>query len=834
MKKTVALILGLCMFFCTYGVTLAEAASEIAFTLSSFAKTETGGRFGFSCIKSVFPSEIPQNTKIAFAGYCGDTLLKTDIRDFTEDIMYFNVAKEADRIALFAWDFTTLKSLVSNYSLDVDLGTDDETEQKIQEIKGVVSGTYYTGLDAANVDIARNEIMIGIGEGKETYELASDLGKLIDFEDLIGKYVVAYYDKLDRQITSIIPRNNTSTVIKEQDVISINGDTVRYYNENGRSDSVSLSGYTKIYNGKYYPAADLANDFRNGQIELVEGGGQKVAKITSYQVFVVNSFDKINEKLYFKYGKKYDNGSGLESFYQFPAATSSKPIIYVNGTKKEFSSLSLSAYDVINYIESPNVGGNRINKMYVTKGAKTGKVTAGLDEDRMVELDGKVIYLTMDYAEYNTGDGGSYEEKAPFELGESYTYYLDYTGQIAAVKYDSRTQGTYKYGYVSAAGKVNSSYVVNIVSTDSGMVTQYTLTSNVKIDGISVDESAVADRLKTSRNAITNTYTNTSDVAQPVRFEISGSVLKSIDTLSSGAGGSSDNFTKQINGDADSTVTKSSIKQGANSYSMLSSATKVLYVPDDVTDITSYAKLTLDAAFRTSGTKRVEAFNVGSDKIAPFVIVYGASNPSHVFVATSPYMIVSKISHSGDSMTITGYKNASRTEGTITVNSEYYKGAAISGAISNYEDVSKGDLIRYIESNGKVVGIEIWYDADDPSRFDTLSNRVDDKSDSYNSRYYRYGMVYAASAETGLVALSKYVPADSVSSSDKADSTNAIYFKCNSAKIYELDSDGNVAVLETLDSINSYDEKTNTASIAIMITPYDTPESAAYIVYIVK
>ncbi len=95
-------------------------------------------------------------------------------------------------------------------------------------------------------------------------------------------------------------------------------------------------------------------------------------------------------------------------------------------------------------------------------------------------------------------------------------------------------------------------------------------------------------------------------------------------------------------------------------------------------------------------------------------------------------------------------------------------------------------------------------------------------------------MVYAASAETGLVALSKYVPADSVSSSDKADSTNAIYFKCNSAKIYELDSDGNVAVLETLDSINSYDEKTNTASIAIMITPYDTPESAAYIVYIVK
>ncbi len=839
MKKTVALILGLCMFFCTYGVTLAEAASEIAFTLSSFAKTETGGRFGFSCVKSAFPAEIPQNTKIAFAGYCGDTLLKTDIRDFTEDIMYFNVAKEADRIALFAWDFATLKPLVSNYSLGIDIGTDDETEQKIQEIKGVVSGTYYTGLDAANVDIARNEIMIGTGEGKETYELASDLGKLIDFEDLIGKYVVAYYDKLDRQITSIQPRNNTSTIIKEQDVISINGDSIRYYDENGRTDSVSLLGYTKIYNGKYLEndhtiIQNIATEFRNGQIELVEGSGQKVAKITSYQVFVVNSFDKINEKIYFKYGKKYDNGSGLESFYQFPAATSSKPIIYVNGTKTEFSSLSLSTYGVINYMESPSVGGNIIKKMYVTKGAKTEKVTAGLGEERKVELNNKEMYLTNDYANYNTGDGGSTEEKAPFELGESYTYYLDYTGQIAAVKY-SNISATYKYGYLVAAGEVSTEeYGARIISADTGTDIMYTFSSNVRIDGNIVKNSEVVDNLKITRKAITATYPNTSELAQPIRFSVSGATLKCIDTLSVGTGGTSDNFTKQINGDADSTVTKSSIKQGANSYSMLSSATKVLYVPDDVTDTTSYAKLTLDAAFRTSGTKRVEAFNVGSDKIAPFVIVYGASNPSHVFVATSPYMIVSKISHSGDSMTITGYKNASRTEGTITVNSEYYKGAAISGAISNYEDVSKGDLIRYIESNGKVVGIEIWYDADDSSRFDTLSNRVDDKSDTANSRYYRYGMVFAASDETGLVALSKYVPTDSASTEDKASATNATYFNCKSAKIYELDSDGNITVLDSLASINGYDETSNTARVAIMITLYNTAETESLIVYVVK
>ena len=715
---------------------------------------------------------------------------------------------------------------------------EDEKDQNVEEIKGVVSGTYYTGLDAASVDISQAEIMIGTGEDKETYELSADLRKSINFEDLIGKNVVAYYDKIDRQITQVMARNNTSTIIKEQDVISISGDTVRYYNENGRSDSVSLSGYTKIYNGKYLAndhtiIQNLATNFKNGQIELIEGGGQKVAKITSYKVFVVSGYEKETTsrpgKINLKYGK---------TAYDVPATTSSKPEVYVAGKKTEFSLLSLSAYDVINYMESPSEGGNIIKRMYVTKGAKTGKVTAGLDEDRIVELNNTEMYLTNDYADYNTGDGGSTEEKAPFEVGETYTYYLDYTGQIAAVKYDSRTQGSYKYGYVSAAGKIGSDYVVDIASVDTGSVTRYTLTSNIKIDGNSVSESSVTDTLKSAKNNISNTYTNTSDVAQPVRFEVNGSTLKAIDTLSSGASGSNDTFAKQINGDTNSTVTKSSIEQGGNSYSMLSSTTKVLYVPNDVTDSSSYAKLTLDEAFRTSGTKKVEAFDIGSDKVAPYVIVYGATNPSHVFVAASPYMIVTGTSYSGDKMTITGYKNAGTTPTSITVDPEYYKGSAISGAISNYDDenngVKKGDLIRYIENNGKVVAIEIWYDASNPTRFTTMSNRVDNKSDSATSRYYRFGMVYAASNETKLVALSKYIPTDSASAEEKASATNAIYFNCNAAKLYELDSNGDVSVLESLTSINKYDKESNSASIAIMITPYDTSESEAYIVYIIN
>ena len=715
----------------------------------------------------------------------------------------------------------------------------EEEEKKLIELKGTVSGTYYTGLASDNVDVDLNELMITTTEETKTYTISSSLASSIDFEDIIGKYVVAYYDTQERIITSITPRNNTSVVVNEIDVLRpISGTSIKYYNDNGRQDAFDLANYTVLYNGKYVSSvAGLDTSFRNGQIEFIDSPNSKVAKITSYEVFVVNNFDKTNEKIYFRYGKTFDNGDGVPvNYYQFPSATSRKPIIYVNGAKKEFSSLSLSSYNVINYMESPrSAGGNSIKKMYVTTGSKTGTVTASDDTDRLVYLNDEEFYLTNDYNDYavTTGD----DAKAPFEIGDSYPYYFDVTGQIAAIKYNSASQGTYKFGYLVAAGENNNKEdVVRIVSADNGTMTEYVLPSNIKIDGTNVKDSEVADTLAIIAGNITNSYAATT-MAQPIRFSVSGSTLKAIDTLSVGTG---DEFSKTINGDVDSTVSKSSIKQGSVTCSMLSSTTKVLYVPDNVTDTKSYAKLSLDAAFRVAGSKRVEAFNVGSDKVAPFVIVYGSANPSHVFVATSPYMIVSKVSHSGDTMNITGYKNAATTESTITVDSANYK-SAIPGATANYEDVAKGDLIRYIENNGNVVAIEIWYDADSPLQSadyvsDSNPLRKENKqvSGDSNSRYFRYGMIYAASDETKLMALSKYIPSDSVSSSEKADSTNAMYFKCNSAKIYELDSNGNVSVLESFASLNSYNETSNTASIAIMITPYDAAESAANIVYVVK
>ena len=711
-----------------------------------------------------------------------------------------------------------------------------ETDQTVEEIKGIVSATYYTAIDAASADISQKEIEIRADGNDTVYELTDTALNSVDMEKLVGKRVTAYYDKHDRVVTSIKDSSTVDFVIDESDVISASADSVKYYTDENRrkTNSVSLSGYTIIYNGKYGEGNKLATDFTNGTIEIVEA--QKMAYVTSYKVGVVSGYTKEsntqNGKITFKYV------TGADATYDVPASTSSKPTVYINGTKTEFNSMNLSPYDVINHLESSD---KKINKMYVTKGVKTGKVTAGLNEDRVVELNNTEFTLTQQYADYTPS--GSSEEKAPFELGETYYYYLDYTGQIAAVKYDSNTQGTYKYGYLTAVGedRKNNNYVVKIASVDEGKVVDYTLNSSVKVDGVPVKDSGVENALTIAAAAISNKY-KPQTIAQPIRYEVSGTtVVKSIDTLTSGEGGTSDNFTRNIEGGTASTVSTGSIKQGSVSLSVLSSTTKILYVPDDVSEDSSYAKLATDAFKQT--VTRVEAFNAGSDKIAPFVIVYGANNPTHVFTANSPYMIVTRTSHSGDSMTIRGYKNGGADpDAFITVNSEYYKGS-IDKAISDYSKIAKGDLIRYIQNGSNVVAIERVYDAGDPDDLEATKNsiivqkRKYNVSDSSNSRYYRYGMVFAASAPEDTskrVALSKYIPTDADDAEEKASAINATYFNCQSTKFYELDSNGNVNKLDSFPVINGYNQETNTADIAIIITPYDTSESEASVVYIIN
>ena len=333
-----------------------------------------------------------------------------------------------------------------NVSYEKDSSSDSN---KYEEIDGTVTGTYYTGLDKQFVDISKAEIRIKSSDEEKVYEMSSSVQDSVDLEDIIGKRVRAYFDSKTDQLVRLEVRNTTVTRVNEGDITSVSGGNVKYDDKNGKSNSLSIGDSIFIYNGKLVTdmtADDLVKDggkyqLKSGYLEYIEAGSVKVTKVTSFDVFVVNSFDRTNRKIYFKYNQKL----GANNYYEVPQKTSAIPEIYVGGKKTAYDSLSLTAYDVINLMQSPEgANGNALNKMFVTKGVKSGKVTSKTDDDREIEINDTSLQLAYNYHEYTPATSKD-EEKAPFELSETYSYYLDYMGQIAAVKYNSSTGGTYKY-----------------------------------------------------------------------------------------------------------------------------------------------------------------------------------------------------------------------------------------------------------------------------------------------------------------------------------------------------------------------------------------------------
>lgn len=594
-----------------------------------------------------------------------------------------------------------------NISYEKDEGTYGDDQYNTQEkIEGIVTATCYTSLEEADAGLDINEIVIDVNkEGETTYEMSDALVKSADVEALLGKKVIAYYAKDEYALTSIVEDKNSVMEVDEAQINRpLEGNAISYV-ENGRNKSVSVGGYTFIYNGKagYINSLDeLERIFENGTIEINET--TNVVKVTSFDVMVVNSYNKNegNGKIYLKYNDTYDGNN----YYEFPSGgTSSKPEIFVNGTKKEFDSLSLSAYSVINYMESPDVGGRKIRKMYVTTGAKSGKVTAILDGERLVEINNSEFYLTNDYYNYVPTSGS--DKKAPFEVNDSYTYYLDRTGQIAAINYNPAAQGSFELGYVIGAdakeGKIK-------IVRKNGTAQIFNLKNKIKFDGETIPNGEIVMALQAVADEILVDSDKQVSYYQPVKFSLSGGEINAIDSVKTVESGNDDSFS--VNALYEGTNVKpstTSVKVNGSTY-QLSSSTVVMYVPDDRTKDTEFAVMTPSKAFAVSQNRQIEIFGAdesGKVKTATLVLVYGL-NPSLVLTGSSPYMIVTGKS-GGEQSKLEGFKSSAKEISEVVISEDRFITDAASAWVS-YESVSKGDLVRLLESGGEVVAIEMVYD----------------------------------------------------------------------------------------------------------------------------
>ena len=708
----------------------------------------------------------------------------------------------------------------------------EETENNMKTITGVVTGTFYTGVDDDETGLLENEIIIDATDNDDDgeYRLSNELADSIDLDAYIGRRVDAYYDNLDGVITSISIKSSSSKTIDEAAIESVSGYSIKYTNSNGKTSTEDLSSYAFIVNGKYVDSYDL-DTFKNGTIEYFQNGSYRIAKVSSYDIFVVSSFNKEDEKIFLKYAKYNGN-----NYYQFPVRNSDKPEIFVKSSggstynKTAFDSLSLSAFDVINYLESPaGTAGDPIRRMYVTKGAKSGKVTAKLEGEREVELNDETFYLTQQYYSF---EGDSNDQKAPFDLSDNCTYYLDYTGQIAAVKYTATDSTSWYYGYIY---DVDTREDQIGIFTSGGEKVVYTLKDSVKVDGektkagdvFGILDDAAAEIQGNELDGVTDaTY------AQPIKYSTSGGKIDAIDTILNADGeiskyndtdtlnGSNDSFTYDgvTDGDAGSTSTTKVTVDGT-SYG-INSATIIIYAPDDRSDIASYAVMNNSSAFSVTADRYTEVFGMDSTTNRAKIVVVYKTNPTLVFTGSSPYMIVSKVGYKDDIPQFTGYiKGAKDVNATPIVVSEDNYEAGISNV--DGDDIKEGDIIRYITDNkGEIVAIQRIYEAG----ASTLINGDEDVS--------------SISITTSADFVAKF---GTVEDKDSTDNTLTIKYDGDKTATYKVGSTTFLKLASNGKEVNSSDVgeaytdgEADAASTIITITNSTSSGATAKVVYIVK
>lgn len=692
------------------------------------------------------------------------------------------------------------------------------------KIEGIVTETYYTGLDTQDPGLKKSEIKIETEEDTRIYTLSRSLSESLDLVDIVGKEVTCYYSNADREITTLKPETSGIVISEDKVLRPLSGTALKYRDENYKTVTENLSSAVYIYNGKYMPGTNLSDFeslFQNGEIEILDNGIDKVVKFTSYDVLVVNSksISDYEEKLHFKYGK---------GTYEFPARDVDKPEIYLNGAKKEFAASLFAEWYVINLLESPSgSAGNHLKKMYITSGRKSGKVTETFSDPRRVKIGNSEIILSRAYLGYAEAD------RVTFEMNNTYTYYLDYTGQIAAVdKKSASTTSPYSYGYLITAGDERVSLILK-----DGTHKVATMKQKVKVDGVTTNREDVAAKLDISAEII---YPGESGHSQPVKYYITNDELAGIDTIADKDGirattiGSNSEDAFVYNDTGSATPSTSSVTLNGSIYDFPSS-TIVVYVPTDRTSADSYSFMAPSKAFVGSSSRTIKILGADTEnriKNAAMVLIYedDGIDPLYKITGSTPYMIVTG---KPNSKTIEGYKEGAESTDTITISEDRFE-TSKSGNIRcvSASAVDKGDIIRYLVHNNEVIAIEMVYDASDDSEYfytagDTGAN--DMVFSAYTTGNGEVYMKYTEAVQVDEAGKKMYVTTKIGTATEDEKLANRLTYGISGAVVYRAEGDDIIAE-KVFDNIGV---EVGNSSEVIMITRGTGSTPTAKTIYIV-
>lgn len=353
-----------------------------------------------------------------------------------------------------------------------------EEKHGIYKANGIVTANYLTGLMSPDPNISENAVKINntvydVSESSILYGERAYLAAMLGYNTEYYYYgennenELVYLYKLDK---------NNEISINSDDITKASLSQIDYITDSGRNKTINLSRDTYfIFNGKADSAAADADLMpESGNLRLVDNdndGRYKIVFITSYEDYYVSSIN-YDDKII------YDNDSerGQSRILSFG---NKEIVVFTDGEEDDFE----------------GVMKNSVISVCMSKDGELYTIYMGIDEaEGRVEgqgTDGTSKYLVIEGERYTLAPNYKNEVKA----GDEGTFYLDYAGKIAGIKFAGTGKRRYgilwtAYGDENVRQNGDPTPTLEIYTSDS-VWEKYPCRERITIDGKRVKNDTV-------------------------------------------------------------------------------------------------------------------------------------------------------------------------------------------------------------------------------------------------------------------------------------------------------------------------------------------------------
>ena len=398
-------------------------------------------------------------------------------------------------------DIDIMKQTTSGYE-PIDGETILTVYHNMEKATGTVNANQYSSLTDANGRVIKGHVRIATNSiGTQLF--AAGETKAADY---LGYAVDVYFsnDNDTRTIKYITYGKRVETLtIAAEDLISYDGSTYRYYNNN-REVRIRVTPSTTLYNGVagYTGDDDYIYLPLTGDVTLIDntGAGYEIISISSYRTYLVQSASAATMTIKDKYAQTTLDLNDLENvIINYDGEEVDLSAIRPDAVLKVYADAVKPATDGINVIKVDGVTAAMIDEANMTyckidamEEYVSGKIDGFDPSENTVSLDGTIFKVSPDYIVARLLNNANTLDYNKMNLNVK--FFLDDIGLVAGMIEQNITGGN--YGMLASMEKDGTSIETKLVAkifTVNGVMELAPFADRIRFNGKSVDLASRGD-----------------------------------------------------------------------------------------------------------------------------------------------------------------------------------------------------------------------------------------------------------------------------------------------------------------------------------------------------